>query len=446
MTALALDTPRAYELGETNTLPVRASTCIYEGAAVGDDGTGYARGLVAGDEFRGFCIRQADNSATATNGAINVQVRSSGKAQLAVTSLAITSVGAQVFASDDATFTLDSNNGANTYIGTVYRYVSAGVGIVSFAAKGDRADESVTLGMMADLARGSIISGQTSSNRPTALAAETEGYILVGDGTDLKSVAVSGDVTLSAAGAVAIGAGKVTQKMLKDSSTYETFQVNPITCLSGNAGGATSGTDTHVNLMTTGANIFEYSLIGTQTIVAPVLAADGLLCSLDLTAAEGVEYTQGVTARSKSAFKIGTDGAFYLKIGLKVADVSGCAECAVGFRNAAAYAAAIDDYSDMAVLNLQGGDIKIETILNNATTTTTDTTDDWADTEEHTLEVYVSATGVVTYKIDGVAPKTVPAAAFTFDTTDTVVPFLHIKHDTTAPGAIHLQLWECGLQ
>jgi len=441
--ALSLDTPRAYELGETNTLPVKASTTIYEGAAVGDDGSGYARGLVAGDEFRGFCIKQADNSATATDGAINVQVRSSGKAQLAVTSLVITSVGAQVFASDDATFTLDSNGGANSYIGTVYRYVSAGVGIVSFAAKGDRADESVTLGMMADLTRGSIISGQTSSNRPTALVAKNSGQILIGNGTDLTSAAVTGDVTISATGVTAIGAGKVTQKMLKD-STYETFQVNPITCLSGNAGGATSGTDTHVNLMTTGANIFEYSLIGTQTIVAPVLAADGLLCSLDLTAAEGVEYTQGITARSKSAFKIGTDGAFYFKVGLKVADVSGVAECAVGFRKEAAYDDAIDDYTDMAVLNLQGGNIKIETILNNDTTTATDTTDTWADEAEHTLEVYVSADGVVTYKIDGDAPT--KTAAFTFDTTDTVVPFLHIKHDTTSPGAIHLQLWECGLQ
>jgi len=27
-----------------------------------------------------------------------------------------------------------------------------------------------------------------------------------------------------------------------------------------------------------------------------------------------------------------------------------------------------------------------------------------------------------------------------------VVPFLHILHDATAPGAIHIQSWECGLQ
>lgn len=63
---------------------------------------------------------------------------------------------------------------------------------------------SISLTEMADLARGSIITGQTASNRPTALVAKSSGYILVGDGTDIASVAVSGDATLSSAGAVAV--------------------------------------------------------------------------------------------------------------------------------------------------------------------------------------------------------------------------------------------------
>jgi len=85
----------------------------------------------------------------------------------------------------------------------------ANTGAVTIAA------EAVTLAKMADLTRGSIISGQTADNRPTALDAKTSGRILVGDGTDLASVAVSGDVTLAANGAVTIGAGKVTEaKML----------------------------------------------------------------------------------------------------------------------------------------------------------------------------------------------------------------------------------------
>jgi len=45
-------------------------------------------------------------------------------------------------------------------------------------------------------------------------ATATSGYILVADGTDFKSVAVSGDVTISTAGAVTIGAGTVETAMI----------------------------------------------------------------------------------------------------------------------------------------------------------------------------------------------------------------------------------------
>ena len=46
-------------------------------------------------------------------------------------------------------------------------------------------------------------------------ALATSGYILVADGTDFKSVAVSGDVTISTAGAVTIGAGTVETAMIE---------------------------------------------------------------------------------------------------------------------------------------------------------------------------------------------------------------------------------------
>lgn len=76
-------------------------------------------------------------------------------------------------------------------------------------------DENVTLGKMADLTRGSIITGQTAGNRPTALDAKASGQILVGDGTDVASVAVSGDATLSSAGALTIGAGAIVASKAK---------------------------------------------------------------------------------------------------------------------------------------------------------------------------------------------------------------------------------------
>jgi len=131
MTTLAANSPRIMEIGSINGLPVITADIIYEGSAIGDNGSGYAQPLVAGYPFRGFCQEKADNSSGA-NGAINVQAVDKGKAYLAVTSVAITDVGRPVYASDDAAFNL---SGIGTKIGHVYRYVSSGYCIVAFDAK-----------------------------------------------------------------------------------------------------------------------------------------------------------------------------------------------------------------------------------------------------------------------------------------------------------------------
>jgi hypothetical protein len=86
-------------------------------------------------------------------------------------------------------------------------------------------NENVTLAKIEDLARGSIITGQTASNRPTALDAKTSGQILVGDGIDIASVAVSGDVTMSSAGAVTIANNAVETAMI-NSSAVTTAKIN----------------------------------------------------------------------------------------------------------------------------------------------------------------------------------------------------------------------------
>jgi len=130
MTTLAANSHLAYELGDVNSLPVIASDIIYQGAAVGDNGSGYARPLQSGDPFRGFAIEKADNSAGSA-GDINVQVKREGYVQLSVTSAAITDVGRPVYASDDATFNL---TGIGTKVGRIVRFVSSGVAIVEFDA------------------------------------------------------------------------------------------------------------------------------------------------------------------------------------------------------------------------------------------------------------------------------------------------------------------------
>ena len=59
------------------------------------------------------------------------------------------------------------------------------------------------------MTRGTV-KGGGASNAPTDLDAKTSGQILIGDGTDINSVAVTGDVTITGDGATSIGNNKVT--------------------------------------------------------------------------------------------------------------------------------------------------------------------------------------------------------------------------------------------
>jgi len=133
MATLSKNTPRALMLGDIEDYPVVAGDIIYQGAAVGEDGAGYSRPLVAADPFQGFAEEKADNSAGGA-GAVDVSVRRRGRIQLAVVgATAVTANdGVAVYASDDDTFTLISTS--NSKIGYVSRWVSSGVAIVEFDA------------------------------------------------------------------------------------------------------------------------------------------------------------------------------------------------------------------------------------------------------------------------------------------------------------------------
>ena len=129
MTTLAADKPRAFVLGERNDMPAIAADILYEGAAIGDNGSGYARPLVAGDPFRGFAVERCDNAAGAA-GDKRVKLRKSGTIVLPVSAAAITDVDKSVYASDDDTFTFTSST--NSFIGRVIRWVSTGYVEVAF--------------------------------------------------------------------------------------------------------------------------------------------------------------------------------------------------------------------------------------------------------------------------------------------------------------------------
>jgi len=114
-----------------------------------------------------------------------------------------------------------------------------GTAIVSVNAAGDTSSITGTETILASeiaLATGSILVG--TAGVAAALDAKTSGRILVGDGTTVASVAVSGDATLSSAGALTIGSGKITPaKMAASEALTATAD--------GTGTGAMSGTTSH---------------------------------------------------------------------------------------------------------------------------------------------------------------------------------------------------------
>jgi len=132
MTTRSSDLARPYELGWIEEYPVIATDIIYEGSAVGENASGFARPLVALDKFLGFADRKADNS-TGAAGDKNVRVKTRGKVVLPISGLAITANDRPpVYASDDDVFTLTATN--NTLIGVVSRWISTGLAVVEFNA------------------------------------------------------------------------------------------------------------------------------------------------------------------------------------------------------------------------------------------------------------------------------------------------------------------------
>ena len=187
------------------------------------------------------------------------------------------------------------------------------------------------------------------------------------------------------------------------------------------------------------ADGFECTLypIVAQDNDAPAMTTTGADYAYEQDDDDGIEWRMSDnTCKGREGIDRFTVGrqAFSAELEFSIEDVSGTDDCAFGFAKVEAHAAAIDNRDESAVLNVISGDINIETILNGGATTTTDTTDNWADTEVHSLKVLVSKAGAVTYKIDGAAPTT--TAAFSFDIGEVVTPSFYLLQATDLSGAI----------
>ena len=119
MTNLSSALARTYMQGDHTDLPVKASSAIYEGSAIGIT-SGYCRHLAAGDKFMGFALQ--DVPSQTSDGDAYVRLRTKGRIVLTVTSVAVTDIGKPVFASDGNAFTLTQST--NSHIGRVVDFDS----------------------------------------------------------------------------------------------------------------------------------------------------------------------------------------------------------------------------------------------------------------------------------------------------------------------------------
>lgn len=242
------------------------------------------------------------------------------------------------------------------------------------------------------------------------------------------------------------------QKYLSDQ-----FQQNPVTAAVG--GGAATGTAGDNNVLITRNGLYEWNVIGTQTILAPKLiqygsagantpALSGLNLVQDATAGDGIELGFGarVTNPATSAvqnpnpysFVIGQDAAFAMTAQFTVEDASGTNPLIIGFRKCQAFDATLSNYTDFVSIGIVGtanpNTIKIQTNIGSAGVVTTDTTQTWADNAVHSLSILVSSAGVVSYQIDSLPPTVIPTLTYTFTSGICVIPFVRFTEaaDVTA--------------
>jgi hypothetical protein len=294
------------------------------------------------------------------------------------------------------------------------------------------------------------------------------GTILIGDddvdqnielGTDGEREVTVGSTNGAAGLTLQAGTGNIATtgtfegidtKVIRATGIDYTFSSSPSTSTAANTGGVATGSGGDINMLSFPEFNMEQFMIGTQTIIKPTMDNSGLLCSLDLTNTDGVEYNFGAARTlSEYAFTIGTSAAFFFEVTMTIADISGGNPYIMGFRKAEANNATYSSYTDYYALGMIAGtsatNITLTSELNGGGQTLQDSGDAWTggDGGTTTLRVLVSAAGVVTATIDGGAPST--PLAYTFDNTDVVCPFIHLVHNADA-GAIHLVDIQVGFQ
>lgn len=246
-----------------------------------------------------------------------------------------------------------------------------------------------------------------------------------------------------------VGPEKLTDSVRSHKFWYEPFSQAPI-AFSATGYDNPTGSDTVVNHLFTGFNMFQWYNIGTQTILIPALTTDGHYdIGFDQTAAEGINLVFGqvyTTANAKHPrhYTSGTD-EYYARLKFKCEDISGL-DMWFGFIKHNAYSATLTGYTDLFGIQVLGdsssaaGAVNAVTQLNDATDLTTTALTTLAD--DTAVEFEVSVKGrVASFLVDGVRYN----PTFTVDADDIVYPIIHMLHTTDVGGEVKLIAAEGGL-
>ncbi len=367
-------------------------------------------------------------------------------------------------------------------------------------------------------ARGDIIRrGASTWGR---YAAKSTGQLLSGDGTDVISAPVTGDVGLTASGGNLVSVlSNITQASQAAGDVIYKASASTLTRLPigtpgqllrvNSAGTAPTWTDDATSLdftterevplfakttgaIKTAANAQQdFFWVGgrrymelTQGVGATgantLLAANGLtpgttgwLLTLDNTATDSLEITEGIVLGSARSFVAGTSAAFTLKCAFLVGTRANITHLSMGFRQLGAYVTANTytemktAYTDKAMIGIgdNAGALRTDTSLANVDVSTALAHAAAADGDILALQVLVSAAGVTTYKLATATPAGSTAAqtqaavtaayaalatdasavAYTFGAV-VVVPSIIIAASGASAPDVKLVNYFCGLQ
>jgi hypothetical protein len=159
------------------------------------------------------------------------------------------------------------------------------------------ANSTVTNSKLATISRGSVKVGGTA-DAATDLIAKTSGNIIVGDGTDVKSVAISGGATMSSTGVLTVSDNSVTEAMLAEDVVYDSGwkTINNYTAIKG-FGLPAFTTGSHPKIRVVGRQVFMEGYI---------------ILPLDDGAGGLVTVTSGykTTDKDKVALHLGVDDGY----------------------------------------------------------------------------------------------------------------------------------------